>query len=156
MKLKKPPIALADLQARVGQEIGVSDWHVIDQKMVDAFADVCQDHQFIHVDPERAKETPFGGTIAHGFLTLSLLSLFSFEAVPVIAGRAVGINYGFDKVRFLNPVKTGQRVRARFVLADLKTRGEKEVQLRYAVTVEIEGEPKPAVAADWLTMAVLE
>jgi acyl dehydratase len=123
--------------------------------MVDKFADVSQDHQFIHVDPDRAKETPFGGTIAHGFLTLSLLSLFSFDAVPVIANRAVGINYGFDKVRFLNPVKTGQRVRGRFVLADLKRRGDKEIQLRYAVTVEIEGETKPALAADWLTMAVL-
>ncbi len=156
MKLKQAPVPLAVLETRVGEEIGVSEWHLIDQAMVDKFADVSQDHQFIHVDPVRAQETPFGGTIAHGFLTLSMLSLFSFEAVPVIAGRAVGINYGFDKVRFLNPVKTGQRVRGRFVLADLKRRGDKEIQLRYAVTVEIEGETKPALVADWLTMAVLE
>jgi len=145
------------LKARVGSELGVSRWHVIDQKMVDGFAEVTHDHQFIHVDPERAKaETPFGGTIAHGFLTLSLLSLFSFEAVPNMAGRAVGINYGFEKVRFLTPVRTGARVRGRFVLKDFVERGPKEVQWRYEVTVEIEGSDRPALVADWLTMAVLE
>ncbi|MGO3933068.1 MaoC family dehydratase [Rhodopseudomonas pseudopalustris] len=140
----------------VGQEIGVSSWHVVDQQRIDVFADATEDHQFIHVDAERAKrETPFGGTIAHGFLTLSLLSVFSYEAMPTIAGTVMGVNYGFDKVRFLSPVRAGARVRGRFTLAEANLRKPTELLTRSTITVEIEGEPKPALVADWLGLIYL-
>lgn len=140
----------------VGQEIGVSSWHVVDQQRIDAFADATEDHQFIHVDAERAKrETPFGGTIAHGFLTLSMLSVFSYEAMPTIAGTVMGVNYGFDKVRFLSPVRAGARVRGRFTLAEANLRKPTELLTRSTITVEIEGEPKPALVADWLGLIYL-
>ena len=148
---KKPPISLAAYQAMVGKEVGVSSWHLLDQPRINAFADVIEDHQFIHIDPERAKrETPFGSTVAHGFLTMSLLSIMSYEVMPVIEGTTMGVNYGFDKLRFISPVKAGSRVRGRFVLAEAKLRKDKELQSRTNVTVEIEGEDKPALAADWL------
>ena len=148
---KKPPITLNAYQAMVGKEVGLSSWHLIDQPRIDTYADVIEDHQFIHVDPERAKkETAFGTTIAHGFLTMSLLSIMSYEVMPVIAGTTMGVNYGFDKLRFLSPVKAGKRVRGRFVLAEAKLRKPKELQSRTNVTVEIEGEDKPALVADWL------
>jgi len=118
---KKPPISLEAYQAMVGKEIGVSSWHLVDQPRIDTYADVIEDHQFIHVDPERAKkETAFGTTIAHGFLTMSLLSIMSYEVMPVIAGTTMGVNYGFDKLRFISPVRSGKRVRGRFVLAEAK------------------------------------
>lgn len=140
----------------VGQEIGVSAWHVVDQQRIDAFADATEDHQFIHVDAERAKrETPFGGTIAHGFLTLSLLSVFSYDAMPTIAGTVMGVNYGFDKVRFLSPVRAGARVRGRFTLAEANLRKPTELLTRSTITVEIEGELKPALVADWLGLIYL-
>src|ERR1700687_5519619 len=114
---------IEEMKARIGQEVGVSDWHVMDQARIDRFADVTEDHQFIHVDPARAKaETPFGGTIAHGFLTLSLLATMGYEALPQIEGRVMGINYGFDKVRFLQPVRAGSRLRARYKLRDVTER----------------------------------
>lgn len=148
---KKPPITLDAYQAMVGKEIGVSSWHLIDQPRIDAYADVIEDHQFIHVDPERAKkETAFGTTIAHGFLTMSLMSIMSYEVMPVIAGTTMGVNYGFDKLRFISPVRSGKRVRGRFVLAEAKLRKAGELQSRTNVTVEIEGEDKPALVADWL------
>ncbi|EJN09954.1 acyl dehydratase [Bradyrhizobium sp. YR681] len=148
---KKPPISLDAYQAMVGKEIGVSSWHLIDQPRIDTYADVIEDHQFIHVDPERAKkETAFGTTIAHGFLTMSLLSIMSYEVMPVIAGTTMGVNYGFDKLRFISPVRSGKRVRGRFVLAEAKLRKPNELQSRTNVTVEIEGEDKPALVADWL------
>lgn len=148
---KKPPITLGAYQAMVGKEIGVSSWHLIDQPRIDTYADVIEDHQFIHVDPERAKkETAFGTTIAHGFLTMSLLSIMSYEVMPVIAGTTMGVNYGFDKLRFISPVRSGKRVRGRFVLAEAKLRKSNELQSRTNVTVEIEGEDKPALVADWL------
>nr|WP_249129058.1 MULTISPECIES: MaoC family dehydratase [Bradyrhizobium] len=135
----------------VGTEIGVSSWHLIDQPRIDTYADVIEDHQFIHVDPERAgKETAFGTTIAHGFLTMSLLSIMSYEVMPVIAGTTMGVNYGFDKLRFISPVRSGKRVRGRFVLTEGKLRKPNELQSRTNVTVEIEGEDKPALVADWL------
>jgi acyl dehydratase len=138
-------------QAMVGKEIGVSSWHLVDQPRIDTYADVIEDHQFIHVDPERAKnETAFGTTIAHGFLTMSLLSIMSYEVMPVIAGTTMGVNYGFDKLRFISPVRSGKRVRGRFVLAEAKLRKPNELQSRTNVTVEIEGEDKPALVADWL------
>jgi acyl dehydratase len=145
-----------DLKARIGQEVGVSDWHLIDQARIDRFAEVTNDHQFIHVDPARAKaETPFGGTIAHGFLTLSMLATMGYEALPPIAGRAMGINYGLDKVRFLQPVRAGSRLRARYKLRDVVERSAKEVMFRYEVTVEIEGSDKPALYAESIALAVL-
>ena len=98
---KKPPVSLEAYQAMVGKEIGVSSWHLIDQQRIDSYADVIEDHQFIHVDPARAsKETAFGTTIAHGFLTMSLMSIMSYEVMPVVEGTAMGVNYGFDKLRF--------------------------------------------------------
>ena len=148
---KKPPITLDAYQAMVGKEIGVSSWHLIDQPRIDTYADVIEDHQFIHVDPERAKkETAFGSTIAHGFLTMSLLSIMSYEVMPVIAGTTMGVNYGFDKLRFISPVRSGKRVSGRFVLAEAKLRKPNELQSRTNVTVEIEGEDKPALVAEWL------
>ena len=148
---KKPPVTLEAYQAMVGKEVGVSSWHLVDQKRINVFADVIDDYQFIHVDPERAKrETEFGTTVAHGFLTMSLMSIMSYEVMPVIEGTTMGINYGFDKLRFLSPVKAGKRVRGRFVLAEAKLRKRKELQSRTNVTVEIEGEEKPALVADWI------
>ncbi|NPU63577.1 MaoC family dehydratase [Bradyrhizobium sp. 83012] len=152
---KKPPISLEAYQAMVGQEIGVSSWHVLDQKRIDLYADVIEDHQFIHVDPEAAKATPFGTTIAHGFLTMSLLSVMSYEVMPAIEGTAMGVNYGFDKLRFVSPVKSGKRVRGRFVLSEATLRKPKELQSRTNVTVEIEGEDKPALVADWIGLIYL-
>jgi len=145
-------IKAADLQATVGTDLGVSDWIVIEQDRVNQFADVTEDHQFIHVNPEMAKMTPFGGPIAHGFLTLSLLSKFSEQGGLVIEGVKMGVNYGFEKVRFLAPVKVGKKVRGHFKLkaADEKRAGQ--YLLTYEVTVEIEGEEKPALIADWLGM----
>ena len=152
---KKPPISLEAYQAMVGQEIGVSSWHVLDQKRIDTYADVIEDHQFIHVDPEQAKATPFGTTIAHGFLTMSLLSVMSYEVMPAIEGTAMGVNYGFDKLRFISPVRSGKCVRGRFVLAEATLRKPKELQSRTNVTVEIEGEEKPALVADWIGLIYL-
>jgi acyl dehydratase len=147
---KKPPISLAAYQAMVGHEIGVSSWHLIDQSRINIYADVIEDHQFIHVDPARAKDTPFGTTVAHGFLTMSLMSIMSYEVMPVIEGTSMGVNYGFDKLRFISPVKSGSRVRGRFTLAEARLRKDKELQSRTNVTVEIEGEDKPALVADWI------
>ena len=154
---KKPPIPLAQYQAMVGREIGVSSWHLVDQKRIDVYADVIEDHQFIHVDPVRAKaETAFGTTIAHGFLTMSLMSIMSYEVMPVISGTTMGVNYGFDKLRFISPVRSGPRVRGRFTLAEAKLRKPKELQSRTSVTVEIEGEEKPALVADWIGLIYFE
>jgi acyl dehydratase len=152
---KKPPITLEAYQAMVGKEIGVSSWHLIDQPRIDTYAGVTEDHQFIHVDPERAKkETAFGTTIAHGFLTMSMMSVMSYEVMPAIAGTTMGVNYGFDKLRFISPVRSGKRVRGRFVLAEAKLRKPNELQSRTNVTVEIEGEDKPALVAQTLVMLV--
>ncbi|MDN3721461.1 MaoC family dehydratase [Roseibium salinum] len=133
-----------------GREAGVSSWYLIDQARIDAFAEVTGDHQFIHVDPDRAAATLFGGTIAHGFLTLSLLSVMGLEAQPKIDGAAMGINYGFDRVRFLTPVRAGSRVRGRFVLAALKRPRPGEIDITWQATVEIEGGRRPALVADWM------
>jgi acyl dehydratase len=154
---KKPPVSLAAYQAMVGKEVGVSSWHLVDQQRINNFADVIEDYQFIHIDPERAKrETPFGSTVAHGFLTMSLLSIMSYEVMPVIEGTTMGVNYGFDKLRFISPVRAGSRVRGRFVLAEAKLRKDKELQSRTNVTIEIEGEEKPALVADWLGLIYFE
>ena len=149
-------LAASELEMLVGTEVGVSSWYLIDQARIDAFAEVTQDHQFIHVDPERAAETPFEGTIAHGFLTLSLLSAIGVEAQPKIKGATMGINYGFDKVRFLAPVKVGSRVRGRFVLARLSRTKSQEVDIVWQSTVEIENGKRPALVAEWLNRFYLE
>ncbi len=151
------PIPAGDLERRVGGEIGVSHWFEIDQRRIDAFADAIDDHQFIHVDPERAsRDTPFGSTIAHGFLSLSLLTAMGEGVLPTIAGEAMVINYGFDRVRFPAPVRSGARVRARFVLSEVTRRSDRELAARYAVTVEIEGGGRPALAADWIILTLLK
>ena len=148
--------SLEEMASRLGREIGVSSWHQIDQSMVDRFGDVTKDRQFIHVDPLRAiNEGPYGGTIAHGFLTLSLLSVMGYEALPRIVGQTIGLNYGFDKIRFLTPVRTGSRVRGRFGLAEITQRSPTEILLRTRVTVEIAEQPKPALVAEWLNLALL-
>jgi acyl dehydratase len=148
---KKPPVTLDAYQKMVGNEVGVSSWHLVDQGRIDVFADAIEDHQFIHVDPERAKrETSFGTTIAHGFLTMSLLSIMSYEVMPAIAGTTMGVNYGFDKLRFISPVRSGSRVRGRFTLAEARLRKPNELLSRTNVSVEIEGEEKPALIADWI------
>ena len=129
---KKPPVSLAAYQAMVGKEVGVSSWHVVDQGRINVYADVIEDHQFIHIDPERAKrETPFGSTVAHGFLTMSLMSIMSYEVMPVIEGTTMGVNYGFDKLRFISPVRAGRRVRGRFVLTEAKLRKPTEAAIAH-------------------------
>lgn len=151
----KDAITLDQVREAIGTEIGCSEWRVVTQEMINQFADATDDHQFIHVDPVKAAETPFGGTIAHGFLTLSLLSTLAYEALPMIEGATMGINYGFDKVRFMTPVKSGARVRARFKLADADIRPSGRVVNHYEVTLEVEGSIKPALTATWLTIAVV-
>ena len=154
---KKPPVSFEAYQNMVGKEIGVSSWHLVDQNRINVYADVIEDHQFIHVDPERAsKETAFGTTVAHGFLTMSLMSIMSYEVMPVIKGTTMGVNYGFDKLRFISPVKAGSRVRGRFTLTEATLRKPKELQSRTNVTVEIEGEEKPALVADWIGLIYFE
>lgn len=148
MKVVKP----SDVKGHIGEEVGVSDWIVVDQDRINAFAEVTEDRQFIHVDPEAAKATPFGGTIAHGFLTLSLLSRMAAGSVLVLEGIRMGVNYGFDKVRFAAPVRAGKRVRGRFTLMSADERAPGQWAFKYAVRVEIEGEEKPALVAEWLTM----
>lgn len=150
-------ISIDTLRDKIGNEVGVSNWYVVTQDMIDGFAGVTGDHQFIHVDPARARaETPFGGTIAHGYLMLSLLAPMGYEALPPIDGVAIRINYGLDKVRFLNPVKPGSRVRARYTLREITKRSEKEFLLKNEVTVEIEGADKPALYAESLTVIILK
>ena len=139
-----------DAKSRVGQEIGISDWLPIDQERVNAFAEVTGDRQWIHVDVERAtRESPFGGPIAHGYLTLSLLAKFAGECIAV-DGIKLAVNYGLNRVRFASPVKVGSRVRARFVLAAVEdiTGG---AQMIWQATIEIEGSEKPACAAEMVT-----
>ncbi|GHF58674.1 MaoC family dehydratase [Seohaeicola zhoushanensis] len=149
--------ALADLQAAIGTEVGVANWITVDQKMIDTFAEVTHDDQWIHVDPERAaRETPFGGTIAHGFLTLSLASRFAYDCFPVLPGQVMGINYGFNKLRFLSPVKAGARVRGRFVLQEVTKRNATDLLRTNVMTIEIEGQETPALVAEWLGLAVFE
>lgn len=136
----------------VGKETGVSEWITIDQDRINVFADVTEDHQFIHIDPEAAKATPFGTTIAHGFLSLSMLSKLASGSVIVLEGVKMGVNYGFDKVRFSAPVKSGKRIRGRFTLMSADQKMPGQWTFKYAVRVEIEGEDKPALVAEWLTM----
>lgn len=141
-----------ELIAAQGQEIGHSGWYTMDQARIDAFADVTEDHQFIHIDPVRAAETVFGGTVAHGMLTLSMISGMAYAALPLLAGQSASVNYGFEKVRFVTPVKSGARIRGRFVLTEAKVRAGDKLMTRFDVEVEIEGESRPALTADWLIL----
>jgi len=150
-----PKIPPADVAGHVGEEVGVSDWLVIDQARIDQFADVTEDWQFIHVDPEKAAATPFGTTVAHGFLTLSMLSKLAADSVLVLEGVKMGVNYGFEKVRFMSPVKSGKRIRGHFTLIDGSERAPGQWRFVYAVKVEIEGEEKPALMAEWVTMQMV-
>ena len=140
---------IRSLESRVGQEVGVSPWVEITQERIDTFAKAIGDFQWIHVDPERAKTSPFGRTIAHGFLTLSLLSHLS-EQTFAFSDRRMGINYGLNRVRFTSPVPVGSRVRARFTLAKFEKIEGNGVQVTWNTTVEIEGAAKPALVAEWL------
>lgn len=149
------PLPVTDYLAKKGQELGVSEWFLIDQARIDAFAEVTEDRQYIHIDPVRAAESPFGTTIAHGYLTLSMLASMSVSALPGLEGQKMGVNYGFNSVRFLAPVKSGKRVRGRFVLADAIERSPGVIQSTFDVRIEIEGEEKPAVSAQWLTLSYL-
>lgn len=139
-----------DFEAMVGQEMGVSEWFEITQERIDQFADCTEDWQFIHVDPEKAKETPFGTTIAHGFLTLSMLSAMAYQ-MPSIEGVTMGVNYGMNKMRFVSPVPAGSRIRGRFILDKIEEIRPSEIQSTMTVTVEIEGKEKPALVAEWLS-----
>jgi acyl dehydratase len=145
-----PVASFAEIKARIGTEVGVSDWILVDQAAIDGFADVTGDHQFIHVDPAAAAQTPFGGTIAHGFLTLSLLSQMAAGVMLIPPTIRMGVNYGFEKVRFIAPVRSGKRVRGRFTLASAAEKRPGQWQFLHQVTVEIEGEDKPALTADWI------
>ena len=143
-------LQLAELERLVGTELGVSDWRIVTQQQVDGFADATDDHQWIHVDPERAaRESPYGATVAHGFLSLSLIVALVSEVVEVPDAR-IGINYGLDRVRFPAPVPVGSRIRGRVVLAGFEPLAA-GAQLRFAVTVEREGSEKPCVVAEWIT-----
>ena len=145
-----PFASIDEIRTKVGQEVGVSGWLTVDQARIDAFADATEDRQFIHVDPETAKQTPFGGTIAHGFLSLSLLSRMAAEASLLPEGLKMAVNYGFDRVRFLAPVRSGKRVRGRFTLDSVDEKAPGQLLIRHRVTVEIEDEEKPALTAEWL------
>ena len=148
-------LSIEELAAKTGQEVGLSAWIEVPQSAINTFADVTGDHQFIHIDVEKAKHTPFGGTIAHGFLTVSLLSAMAISALPNIKGRVMGVNYGFDKLRLMSPVRAGAKIRGRFVLKALESKNPKQHQTTWTVTVEIEGADKPAMVADWVTLSYL-
>ena len=146
---------LAEIKNHIGEEVGVSSWIMIDQARIDAFADATEDRQFIHVDPHAAGQSPFGGTIAHGFLSLSLFSRMALEAMLIPEGAKMAINYGLDRVRFLAPVRSGRRIRGRFTLDSVEEKAAGQILMRHSVTVDIEGEDKPAVSGVWLTLIVV-
>jgi acyl dehydratase len=141
-----------ELKALVGQHIGTSDWLTVDQAMIDKFAEATGDHQFIHVDVEKAKLTPFGGTIAHGFLSLSIMPvLTAMTDMPRLDGIKMGVNYGGNKTRFLAPVRSGKRVRGHFKLLEIEEKRPGQWQQTVEYTLEIEGEDKPALIAEWIS-----
>jgi acyl dehydratase len=149
-----PVASIEEIRGRIGTEVGISSWIALDQARIAQFADATEDRQFIHVDPAAAAQTPFGGTIAHGFLTLSLLSRMGAEAMLIPEGMKMAVNYGLDRVRFLAPVRSGKRVRGRFTLDSVEEKGPGQFLMRHDVAVEIEGEDKPALSAVWLALIV--
>lgn len=140
--------------AQVGTTFPPGEWVTLDQARINAFADCTEDHQFIHIDEEKAAQTPFGGTIAHGFLTLSMLVKMCEGQGVYPEGMVMGINYGFDKVRFLAPVRAGKRVRVHSEITDVTQKDDNRFLIKQAVSVEIEGEDTPALVAEWLSMVV--
>ena len=147
---------LEQMRQRIGNDFGSSAWMMIDQPMISRFATLTQDEYFIHVDPERAaRETPHGGTIAHGFLTLSLLAQMGYQVCPLVEGTKSGVNYGFNRLRFVAPVPTGSRVRGHFRLKDFEVQPGKRWTATWEVIIEIEGADKPAIVAEWLNAGFL-
>ncbi|MEC9218175.1 MAG: MaoC family dehydratase [Pseudomonadota bacterium] len=140
----------------IGKEVGISEWLLVDQERINQFADATGDHQYIHVDSDRAAQTPFGTTIAHGFLTMSLMVLMGYEGSTKLENSVMGINYGFDKLRFINPVKVNSKIRGRFQLISAEEKKPNQWLLTHNITVEIAGEEKPALVAEWLGMTVVE
>ncbi len=151
MKIQKE-----NLNEYIGQEVAVTDWLMVDQNKIDQFAEITLDRQFIHIDPVRAKDTPFGGTIAHGLLTLSLVAYFVEQSQFNIDGFLVRVNYGFDKVRFLSPVPSGSQVRSRIKLLAAEEKRPGQLMLRIEVIVEVEGSSKPAMIAEYLELRFAE
>jgi acyl dehydratase len=145
-----PVASLDDIRARIGEEIGVSGWLEISQQRIEEFADATEDRQFIHVDPDAAAQTPFGGTIAHGFLSLSMLSRMAADVMLIPDSTRMAVNYGLDRVRFIAPVRSGKRIRGRFRLDSVDEKAPGQMLMRHTVTVEIEGEDRPALTAEWL------
>ncbi|HCA5017715.1 TPA: MaoC family dehydratase [Acinetobacter baumannii] len=150
--MTKNTLSIDQLVELQGQALGSSQWMTIDQSMINTFADVTQDHQFIHVDEEAARQTPFGGTIAHGFLTLSLLSAMAAQVLPTVQGQKSGVNYGINNLRFMSPVHSGKQVRGNFHLKKVSQKNKGSYQLIMEVTIEIEDQAKPALVAEWLTL----
>jgi acyl dehydratase len=143
-------VKIEALREKIGTLIGTSNWYLLDQDRINQFAAVTHDEQFIHTDPEKAATTPFGSTIAHGFLTLALLPAMGGDVIPKLDGHVMSVNYGFEKLRFLSPVSAGSRVRGHFTLSSLDVRKPGEVTLLWEVTIEIDGKEKPALYAEWL------
>ena len=143
-----------ELLGMVGTELGTSDWFTIDQERINEFADVTVDHQFIHIDEDRAEKTPLGGTIAHGFLTLSLITHLTSQIGVSPENTQMVFNYGLDRLRFINPVRAGSKVRAHTTLMDVTEKQPGQLLIKTGVTVETEGEEKPALVAESLMMAV--
>ncbi len=153
--MHRESVTIEELTTHVGTELGVSDWMVVDQTRIDAFADATGDHQFIHIDPVAARETPFGGTIAHGFLTLSLVAAFSYQVLPAVTGARMSINYGINRLRFVTPVRCGARVRGRFKLKALEAQDNNCYLETVEVVVEIEDVSRPALVLEWLIRVML-
>lgn len=152
----KSNISIEDFKNSTGTELGPSDWLLIDQERINRFADATDDHQFIHIDPEKAAETPFGSTIAHGFLSLSILPHLLAQIMPIPNGIVMGINYGTDKVRFSQPVNVDSRVRARARIEKVSARSGGQFMVKTRVTLEIENRRRPAVVADILSLYVVD
>jgi acyl dehydratase len=146
------PWSVAALEAAVGSEIGLSKWMPIPQARIDAFAEITEDRQFIHTDPEAAAQTRFGGTVAHGFLTLSMLSALAYDALPDIDGATASVNYGFERVRFITPLRSGSEIRAHFTLSECFRRSDGALMIRLGVTMEIAGTERPALTAEWIIL----
>ena len=148
-------IEKSEVEAHIGYVVEPTDWFTVTQEQINEFAECTLDRQFIHIDPERAKETPFGSTIAHGFLTLSMLSYFAESFSVLIQGFYMGVNKGFDKVRFVSPVKVNSRIRALAKVVAIEEAKPGQFNFKTEVTIEIEGEDKPALVAEWLSVQMV-
>ena len=149
-------LSAADLPGLAGKQLPASSWLEITQERIDRFADATNDHQYIHVEPEKAAATPFGGTIAHGFLTLSLVPYLMGEQRPEVAGTVMGLNYGLDKLRFLQPVPVGSRIRVQQTISSVTEKNPGQWLIKTRVSVDIEHSEKPALVADQLTMLIIK